>query len=198
MHGTVAQYLQSLTLLVTGLQGRKCRLGMFRYTDSTCGTLQQSNTILDIINLMKLLHTCKSQTYARASVRRMYMTAHYFCYTHAGTLPNGQVPGQRQLCHLVQGELHRRAIDARFRRAKECLHKRLFHVRVSLVIAHRPRVPAHHRPLLELTTTSTLNVHLHHIFSPLVLAYVQQFKLSFNQDRLAAVVAVAFRDNKGA
>ena len=27
------------TLLVTGLQGRKCRLGMFMNTDSTCGTL---------------------------------------------------------------------------------------------------------------------------------------------------------------
>ena len=27
-------------LLVTGLQGRKCRFGMFRYTDSTSGTLR--------------------------------------------------------------------------------------------------------------------------------------------------------------
>ena len=113
------------TLLVTGLQGRKCRLGMLRKTESTAGTLH-------IPEQAHLLCGEQPSTGSSSSCSR----------DRAWARMRRRLPFQGQLGHLEQRVLHRGAIHARSRWAPEGCPKRSLDLLERLVIINRPSIPA--------------------------------------------------------
>ena len=130
-----AQEKQLHTLLVTGLQGRKCRLGMLRKIESTADTLQGPSRALSPNTAYKYL---KSHLRAQKSCLGQTRSSSLFqecCRTE-------DAPLQSKLGHLEQCVLHRRAVHPRLGRAPECFSQRGLHLLKGLIIVHRACIPA--------------------------------------------------------
>ncbi len=125
----------AVTLLVTGLQGRKCRFGILRNTESTAGTLQGACS-------QWFCNLSQSTVSEWCTMCTIPLTLSLALSLYG---QGRNVPLQGQLCHLEEGVLHRGAVDPRGWWPPERCPQRGLDICKGLVVVHRPRVPA---PLL--------------------------------------------------
>ena len=120
---------------MTGLQGRKCRLGILRKIESTADTLQGPSRALHPPTAYKYL---KSHLEAQKSCLGQALLLS-LCLRCCRT---EDAPLQSELGHLEQCVLHRRAVHPRLGRAPECLSQCGLDLLEGLVIVHRACIPA--------------------------------------------------------